>query len=300
MPHIHHAAAMGLSLSSTATILVALVFVSLLYVRSWRRMQRASASAIPGWRLASFLSGMSLIWVALGSPLVAYDHDLLTVHMIQHLLLMTFAPALILLGEPFLMFWHGLPRFGEIVFGPFFRRPLVQRFARMISRPALCWIVSASTLLAWHVPALFTLEMRSEVWHCVEQGSFLGAGFLFWLPVVQPWPSVSMGPQWSTLLYLFLATLPCDLLSGFLVFSDRVAYPMYFSMPRNFGFSVLEDQQCAAALMWTCVTLVYIVPAATLSTRLLSPRNLLCGDVAQSEVRRSVMPAGDPQHLEIV
>jgi cytochrome c oxidase assembly factor CtaG len=243
---------------------------------------------------------MSLIWAALGAPLVAYDHDLLTVHMIQHLLLMTFAPALILLGEPFLMFWHGLPRFGKIVFGPFFRRPLVQRFARMISRPALCWIVSASTLLAWHVPALFTLGMRSEVWHCVEQGSFLGAGFLFWLPVVQPWPSVSMGPQWSTLLYLFLATLPCDLLSGFLVFSDRVAYPMYFSMPRHFGFSVLEDQQCAAALMWTCVTLVYLVPAAILSTRLLSPRSFYHVNVAQSELHGGAASQRDQQHLEIV
>jgi hypothetical protein len=100
-------------------------------------------------------------------------------------------------------------------------------------------------------------------------------------------------------LYLFLATLPCDILSGFLLFSDRVAYPVYFSMPRHFGFSVLEDQQCAAALMWTCVTLVYLVPAAILSTRLLSPRSLLCGDVVQ-EVRGSAMPPGDPQHLEIV
>jgi hypothetical protein len=42
-------------------------------------------------------------------------------------------------------------------------------------------------------------------------------------------------------------------------------------MPRLFGLSVFEDQQCAAALMWTCVTLVYLVPAAILSTRLLSP-----------------------------
>src|SRR4029077_7809288 len=106
---------------------------------SRRCMQRASASSIPGWRLASFLSGMSFIWAALGSPLVAYDHDLLTVHMIQHLLLMTFAPALILLGEPFLMFWHGLPRFGIIVVGPLFRRPLVRRCSHKLSRPALCW-----------------------------------------------------------------------------------------------------------------------------------------------------------------
>jgi len=220
--------------------------------------------------------------------------------MIQHLLLMTFAPALILLAEPPLVFWHGLPRFGKNVLGPLLRRPLVQRFARMLSQPALCWTVSALTLLGWHVPALFTLGMHSEMWHSVEQASFFGAGFLFWLPVIQPWPSVSMGPQWSTLLYLFLATLPCDILSGFLVFSDRVAYPVYLSMPRHFGFSVLEDQQCAAALMWTCVTLVYLVPAAILSIRLLSPRSFYRSELVQSELRGGAASQRDSQRLEAV
>src|SRR6267154_4514410 len=300
MSPIHHTAAMGLPSSSSVTILVALIVLSFFYVRGWRRMQRNSAIVISGWRLASFLFGISLIWAALGSPLVAYDHDLLTVHMIQHLLLMTFAPALILLGEPLLAFWHGLPRFGKIILGSLFRRPLVQRFAHKLSRPALCWSISALTLVGWHVPALFTLGMHSEAWHSVEQASFLGAGLLFWWPVVQPWPGVSIGPQWSTLLYLFLATLPCDILSGFLLFSDRVAYPMYFSMPRHFGFSVLEDQQCAAALMWTCVTLVYLVPAAILSTRLLSPRSFYRSDLVSSEVSGSTATHIDPQRLESV
>ena len=280
--------AMGISSASTA-ITLALVLVSVLHVRGWRRVRRASASTIPAWRLASFLFGMFLVWGALGSPLVAYDHDLLTVHMIQHLLLMTFAPALILLGEPLLVFWHGLPRFVQVLCEPMLRRPLAQRFGRALSRPALCWTVSALTLLGWHVPALFTLGMHSEAWHSLEQASFLVAGFLFWT-----------GPQWSTLLYLFLATLPCDILSGFLVFSDRVAYPLYFSMPRHFGFSVLEDQQCAAALMWTCVTLVYLVPAAILSTRLLSPRSFREDTLAPSELQLTVVPQSDRHSVEVV
>jgi cytochrome c oxidase assembly factor CtaG len=194
-----------------------------------------------------------------------------------------------------------LPPFAMVLLGPLFRRPLAQQFGRALSLPALCWIISALTLIGWHVPALFALGMHSEVWHGVEQASFLGAGFLFWLPVIQAWPAASMGPQWSTLLYLFLATLPCDILSGFLVFSDRVAYPMYFSMPRHFGFSVLEDQQCAAALMWTCVTLVYLVPAAILSTRLLSPRSFSRGDFVQSELCDDVTTSRtDSQRLEAV
>lgn len=298
MPAIDHTT-MELSLFSTVTILIAHILISVSYVRAWCRIERTCASAIPGWRLASFLFGVFLIWAGVGSPLAAYDHELLTVHMIQHLLLMTFAPPLILLGEPLLVFWQAWPRLGEVL-GLHFGRPLARQFARIVSHLALCWTVSALTLLGWHVPALFTLGMGSEVWHFVEKASFFGAGFLFWWPVIQPWPSASTEPKWSTLVYLFLATLPCDILSGFLVFSDRVVYPAYFSVPRHFGLSVLEDQQCAAALMWTCVTLVYLVPAAILSTRLLSPRSFHNGSLVRSELCGDTVGHRDPQTSEIV
>ena len=299
MPLEPHAA-IGMSSPSSETTLVVLFLVSFIYLRGWRGVRGAWVSALPAWRAASFLFGMFLVWGALGSPLVAYDHELLTVHMIQHLLLMTVAPVLLLLGEPLLAFWHGLPRFGKVTLGPLLQRPVVQRFAWMLSRPALCWTVSALTLMGWHVPELFTMAMHSEAWHSVEQASFLVAGFLFWWPVVRPWPSVSTGPQWSTLLYLFFATLPCDILSGFLVFSERVAYPVYLSMPRHSGFSAMEDQQCAAALMWTFVTLIYLVPAAILSTRLLSPRSFHPADAVQSELRGSIAARRNPQRVEAV
>ena len=148
MPPVHQTAVRFAPLSSVI-ILVALVLASFLYVRGWRRMRGASACLMSVWRVGSFLFGMALIWGALGSPLAAYDHDLLTVHMIEHLLLMTFAPALILLGEPLLALWHGLPRLVQVVLGPSLQRPFVQRFARVLSRPALCWIVSALTLMGW-------------------------------------------------------------------------------------------------------------------------------------------------------
>ena len=270
MAHLHH--------TSIAThsngVVVVLVLASLWYARGLGQAQRAAARGLPAWRGASFLVGLFLVWAALGSPLVAYAHELLTVHMIQHLLLMTIAPALILLGEPQLAFWYGMPESSRAFVNRWLDRPFVRQLARAASTPAVCWTMATVTLVGWHVPALFTLALRSDVWHSVEQASFLGAGLLFWWPVILPWPSVAALPQWSTLLYLFFATLPCDALSGFLVFSDRVAYPAYFSMPRHTDVSVLQDQQCAAALMWTGVTLVYLVPAAVLSTRLLSPRSV--------------------------
>ena len=57
----------------------------------------------------SCLIGLFLIWVAVGSPIPVLDHELLTVHMLEHLLLMTLAPPLIWLGAPFRPPLHGLP-----------------------------------------------------------------------------------------------------------------------------------------------------------------------------------------------
>jgi cytochrome c oxidase assembly factor CtaG len=256
--------------------------------------------AIPAWRAASFFLGLILVWVACGSSFASYDHNLLTAHMIKHLLLMTVAPALILLGEPLRVSWFGMPPIARRFFRRAFQQSVLRRFELAVTRPALCWTLSAMTLLVWHVPAVFMLSMRSEGWHLVEQILFFAAGLLFWWPVIQPWPTASTGPRWPMLLYLFLATLPCDILSGFLAFSDRVLYPVYFSTPRLFGFSVLEDQQCAAALMWTCVTLFYLVPAAIISTKLLAPRTPHELDFPRPQFSGGPVPQSAPRSLEVV
>ena len=214
--------------------------------------------------------GLSLTWVAIASPVSTLDHELLTVHMLKHLLLMTVAPPLIWLGEPVRALLHGLlQRFLQGVLGPTLQLLPV---GRMHGQLGFCWLVAAAALVLWHVPAIFALGMQSAAWHSVEQSSFLAAGLLFWWPVVQPWPSVPR-PDLSMILYLFFATLPCDILAGFLVFCDRAVYPVYSSSSHLLGLSVLGDQQCAAALMWTCVTVVYLVAGAVLTVRLLSPQH---------------------------
>jgi cytochrome c oxidase assembly factor CtaG len=180
---------------------------------------------------------------------------------------MTFAPPLVWLGSPVLAMLYGVPFAARRL-----QRPWARRLGRTLGHPAFCWLSAAATLVAWHAPALLRLGMESDLWHLVEHATFLVAGLLFWWPVVQPWPSAARWPRWSMLLYLFLATLPCDVLAGLLVFSDRVAYPIYLCTPRQSGFSALEDQQCAGALMWTCVTVVFLLAGTILSTQLLSPQ----------------------------
>jgi putative membrane protein len=283
------------SWTTPVPLTLAMVLAGFLYLRGWLRLRSTSVRMISVWRAGSFFLGLFLIWVAAGSPLAAFDEESLTVHMVQHLLLMTIAPPLILVGEPLMPLLHSLPRrFVQSFLGPLFRWPPVQRVGQMLSQPAFCWLVAAAALMGWHVPAAFTLGLQSEAWHAVEHASFLAAGFLFWWPVVQPRPSVPRWPRWSILLYLFLATLPCDILSAFLAFCDRVVYPGYLSTPKQFGMSALEDQQCAAALMWTCVTIVYLVAAAILTTRLLA-RSSQEEELVRSELATTLAPQSGPQ-----
>ena len=267
MPHLHHA---GLGSSGSVFLTLILIFSASVYLRGWLSLRSNSLKATSACRAFSFLLGLSLIWVAMASPIAALDHQLLTVHMLQHLLLMTLAPPLIWLGAPIRPLLHGLPLAIVESLRPLWKSQ-EPRFTEVIRRPRFAWLAACAALVGWHIPAFFALGMQSAGWHLFEHLSFLATGLLFWWPVIQP-SAGSSRQDFSMILYLFLATLPCDILSGILVFSDRVAYPIYFSSSHLLGLSPLVDQQCAAALMWTCVTIVYFVAGAILTMRLLSPR----------------------------
>ena len=284
MPHTHHAVSEPILIS---TLLIAVASV---YAYGWLRLRTLQL-----WHAGSFLLGLALIWVAVVSPLAALDHELLTAHMVQHLLLMTLAAPLLWLGAPVKAVLHGLPRgFVQVVVARLSRSVPIQRMERVLTHPAVCWLGATCTLIGWHVPAAFTLGMQSNMWHAIECASFLGTGLLFWWPIVQPWPGRSRYSDWSILLYLFLATLPCDILSGFLVFCDRVVYPIYLSSAERFGLSALQDQEYAGALMWTVVTIVYVIAGTIFTVRLLLPdvASALASSSEPSDMASQTAPKG--------
>lgn len=253
-------------------VALALIVAVCLYIRGWYRMRNTFPAAIPLWRVAAFIGGLFSIWIAIGSPLARLDHELLTVHMVKHLLIMAVGAPLVLLGAPALPFTHGLPRrwIGSAA-DLMIRFPAVQELKRILSNPVFCWLAATAAVIVWHLPAAFELGIRSHAWHEVESACFLCAGLFFWVPVIRPWPHIAKGARWSVPLYLFLATLPCDTLSAFLAFCDRVVYPSYLAAPRRFGISPLGDQQLAGALMWVFVTFIYLLPAAVVTIDNLSP-----------------------------
>ena len=225
---------------------VGVIAAAVWYARAWLRRRETT-------RLWQFGGGLAVVTVATASPLAMLDRELLSAHMAQHLLLMLLAAPLLLLGLK-----------GVVTPGPGTRKSF-----GLVTHPAFCWLAGTVTVLAWHVPALFALPFGSEWWHLAEHVSFLGGGLLFWWPVIHPFGEDGRGQGWYIPIYLFLATLPCDALSAYLAFCGHVVYGQYVSAGHLFGLSALQDQEGAGALMWTCVTFGYMVPAAFVTIRMI-------------------------------
>jgi len=209
-----------------------------------------------------------LVWTAVASPLAPLDHQSLTIHMMKHLLLMTVAAPLVLAGAPAFPLVCGLPKVFITRHSLF--TPPARWLERWLMNPVWCWLAGSAAVIGWHLPVVFQWGMRSHSVHSLEDVSFLLAGLLFWWPIVQS-PGATRSPRWSMALYLFLATLPCDILSAFLVFCNRLVYPFYLFTPHLFSHTPLYDQECAGALMWVWVTFAYLIPAVAITMRILSP-----------------------------
>jgi putative membrane protein len=243
----------------------------LLYGVGWRRQRAATPSEAQGRSLAAFLGGMSALWIAVCSPLSTLDHRSLAFHMVQHLVAMTLAAPLILLGRPAVALSAAVPQGLRAASRRLLRSKAILRVGRALTHPASCWLAGTGVVVAWHVPRAHALGLGSP-WHAIQHASFLVGGLLFWWPLISPGRRGAAALSgFHAILYLFLAALPCDALSAFLAFCGRVVYPAHASAHALLGLSALQDQELAGGLMWVWVTFAYLLTATFMTLRMLSP-----------------------------
>jgi cytochrome c oxidase assembly factor CtaG/ferredoxin len=265
-----------------------LLVTAAVYVRGWMRGRRSVRGDNDYCRLGAFLAGLSALFVATESPLDAFDTLFLSAHMTQHLLLIMVAPPLLLLGHPMLPLLRGLPRtFVKEGLGPFLSWPILQGALRWLASPPIALLVFSISTIAWHVPKLYELALRSPAWHNVQHASFFWTGVLFWWPVVEPLPGRARWPRWTAIPLLLLGDILNTALSALFVFSGTLLYPAYETV-RASRMSAQEDQTIAGLIMWVPGSIIYLVPAFVIAVRLFSA----------TQVRRPnaiVRPARTPQ-----
>jgi putative membrane protein len=223
-----------------------LILSGLVYIRGWLSIRKTRAAQFPAWRLGVFLLGLAVIWIAIASPLDGFADLLLSAHMIEHLLLMSFAPPLLLLGQPVVPLLRGLPRIVTVhALGPLIRSRLARRIGHLMIAPLVAWLAMNLVFLGWHVPAAYDFALEHEHWHEFEHLCFLGTSILFWWPVIRPWPARSSHAGWFLLPYLVMADIVNTLLSAFLAFCDR---PGYSSIARSIA-TIRNSRMSSAYLL---------------------------------------------------
>jgi putative membrane protein len=208
----------------------------------------------------AFVASLLTIVIALDSPIDVYADQLFWVHMLQHVLLLTVAPPLFLLGHPWPRMWRALPlgprtAVARTVIHARWTSPL-----RALARPLPAFILFNATIVFWHIPAAYDLTLTNGTVHALEHAMFFFTGLLFWARVIDPGP---LRPRlvWPTrIAFVTGAMVVSWLLSLTLVFIPRAIYSYYAALPsRPGGISALTDQQLAGGVMWVLGSIAYTI-----------------------------------------
>jgi cytochrome c oxidase assembly factor CtaG len=265
---------------------VGLVVAGTLYLRGWRALQPTRARELPRWRAVCFFLGLLALWIALASPIDALDDFLLSAHMLQHFILMSVVPPLLVLGAPLVPMLRGLPRWMVRGLRPLFASRALHKLAHALAHPGVAWLLMNVAYLGWHVPQAFELTLRSEAWHNTEHMCFLFTSIAFWWVIIEPWPSRRRWSRWMVIPYLLTADVVNTILSAVLTFSGKVLYPSYAAAERISSLTPLKDQILAGAEMWVLNSLVFLVPVAVIVVGMLSPHRLRDGTRMKTDYAR--------------
>jgi putative membrane protein len=253
-----------------AALLIAAALYAAGIARLWNKA--GPGRGLSGWNALSFAFGLSVVAVALLSPVDALGARYFWAHMVQHELLMAVGAPLLVLGRPVQAWTWGLSREARRGTGRIVRMRWVSSSWRFVTNPATAWIVHGSALWAWHAPLFFNAALASEGVHVAQHASFLFSALLFWSVVLER--GLPRRAQATCLLSLFTTMAHSGALGALLTFSSAPWYEAYTVYGPGGVLDPLEDQQLGGLIMWAPGTLPYLLAAIASGARLLGPGGL--------------------------
>jgi putative membrane protein len=230
------------SLSPWSLIPLALLPMAL---HAWRRgTARAigvSDADAQRWQRIALVAGWLVLAVALVSPLCRLAATLVSAHMVQHLLLVIVAPALLALSRP---------------------APVARDAIGPIA------IVYGLAIWVWHAPPVYTAVVSREAAHVVGYALLIWIGVAFWSQMLR-------GPQPArakAALAMLATALHTTLLGALLAFAPWLLYPVLAPGAPPWGMEPLQDQQLAGLLMWIVGGVAYMAAGLMLGVRALELR----------------------------
>lgn len=217
---------------STAFEIALPALVAALY---WRRCQTLTPSgrAPSTARQLSFAAGIA-VWVfSTLTPLAKLAEELVTAHMVQHLLLTDLAAVLIVIGV------------NGAVLAPVLR---VLHPVRWLLAPLAVVVLWIFGFYVWHLPALYEGALESPPLHGAEHGTFLVTGIGKWLLLLGPAAVAAVGIA-ARIGLAVVSHLSVAGLGNIFMWAGTPFYPAYEATAIERGISPVTDQSIAGAIM---------------------------------------------------
>jgi putative membrane protein len=199
----------------------------------------------PAWRAASFMAGLFVVALALLSGVDRYADELLSVHVLEHMLLILAAPVLVLWGAP--------ARLALVASAPAARRTIAglvrSRAARFLTRPACGFVLFALVVLGAHLTGFYEAALRNPMLHASQHAACFWSGMLFLAPIVASDPIAHRPGAIARFSWLMAAMVVMSLPAGVFLFDAHVRYPLHLAPARALHTSALADQRSAGMLM---------------------------------------------------
>jgi cytochrome c oxidase assembly factor CtaG len=227
------------------TVLIGAGLAIFLFAQAFVRLRRRRRDHAPWSRALLFAAGLVLLVLPLVSPLDHIgDEELLSAHMLQHVLIGDAAAALLLVAVRGPLVFFLLP--------PPLLRPLasfqpLRAFLSVLLRPLVCLGLWTITFVGWHVPAAYDYAAEHPLVHGLEHLSFVVAGTLAWAQLVDPARHGRLRRPQRVFFALAMLAISQPLVDV-LLFTSGPAYPRYTGAH---GLSALTDQRLAGAVMMT-------------------------------------------------
>lgn len=243
------------------------------YIAGLTQARRTGAPGLPWYRVTAFVLGLVTLVVSLNTAIETYSHVLFWVHMVQHLLLIMVAPALLVLGSPLTLLLHATRGQAQ----ERARAVLSSGPVTLLTHPIVGFLLYGAIIIGTHLTS-FMQEMMLHPWlHQTEHVLYLGGGYLFLLPLLGNEPIHWRPPYLVRLVALFIAMAPETVVGIVLLQADHELFPAYAEIHRMWGPTPLQDLNRGGAIMWAFgdglmmafivgVVLVYITHASTNAT----------------------------------
>jgi putative copper resistance protein D len=242
------------------TVVLGLAVAVALYISAARSVDAAHPrNPWPHRRTVAYLGAIGALGLALLSPIDTLSDDLLTVHMIQHLLLVSVAaPLFAASGIGTLALRAASADVRQRYLLPFFH----SRVVAVLTFPVVGWFAFVGVMWGSHFSTLYNAALLDEGVHALEHLLYLAAASLFWWPLVSPDPLRWRLHPAVRLLALIGQMPPMSFLAMTIASATAPLYAAYLGRTDALGLNALADQQIAGSLLWVIGGAAFLIPAA--------------------------------------